>query len=447
MKIARAFSLFVVLASAFTVPVVAQSSTEDFVSIAGRFAIKLPGNYADYKTFALSEIGGKKLTGSTYRWNLGQDQATASYGAADIDLEASASAEAYLTAVKDDFVKKTAATVVGERKTSLEGHPGLIFILQSESGRTMYWTYLVRNRLYFLSLSLTDAERLQENVKTISTFRLATAAELDARNAALIDQLTPEPFPAESRDGRPTTDAQDMGLKGKVKFIVVEGEEFSSGAPVGFRGRGFDMTFSEAGDITKVVDYNGVMPESVRVYGYLKGERVYRERRKEKRLVLVGSKEEKNPEPEKIKTELIKVKYKFDNTGRLMEMRVIDESGNEREKFVYGSGKIEHTYNPVAGIPYLDKLGGSNKTKDVDVLDANGFPTETTRTVPDAPETSYTTIGGQLQQISRPRTKTEKYKYQYELDSKGNWIKRTTFSVKDGAETAVRVAYRTITYY
>jgi hypothetical protein len=191
--------------------------------------------------------------------------------------------------------------------------------------------------------------------------------------------------------------------------------------------------------------------ETVRLYGYLKGERAYREKRKEKRLVLVGSKEEKNPESEKLKTESVKIKSKFDNSGRLSEMRTVDESGNEREKVVYSAGKVERTFNPVAGIPFLDKLGGSNKWKEVDLLDASGNVMETSRTVPDAPETESRMIDGKMQQLSRERYKTENYKYQYELDDKGNWIKRTTISVKkekgQTVETPLRVTYRTITYY
>lgn len=432
-------------------PIFGQASPSDFISIVGRFAVSLPSSYTNYQTFVGNEIGGHKFSGSTYTWQLAQDQVRITYGTTSAVLEKPSNRAIFLTTARDYFLKKTpSGSLVGEKNTTLDGHPGFIFVVQSDTGRVMHWIYLVGQRAYFLSLSLNDVDTIENNVKSVSTFRMATFAEIESSNAKLIEQLSPEPLALEARGVKIPVDAQIFGLKGKVKTISTDTETFVDGDLTGFRSRTIDHVFNEAGDLTKVVSYDGYMPSAVRAYGFIKGERIYKERRKE-RVPMSASTKQTMPEPDTIKNEIVKINYTLANNGQLSEMRLVDENGKELERSLFGVNKIERLYNPVIGIPFLSKLGDFNKVKDESLLDASGNAIELTRTQRDFPDTEYRTFDGKTEQIVRDRTMTRKYKYQYEFDIVGNWIKRTMIMVKNeknqSVEVPIDVTYRTFKYY
>jgi hypothetical protein len=102
------------------------------------------------------------------------------------------------------------------------------------------------------------------------------------------------------------------------------------------------------------------------------------------------------------------------NNGELTIRYVYKYSGNQREEFVYTSdGSLNQHY--------------------LSILDSKGNEIE---------ETSFETRDGSVR---------GKYRYAYEFDAKGNWIKRTTskWVTKDGKSdyAPASVDYRTINYY
>ena len=426
-----------------------QPAQEEFVSVLGRFGIMLPTNYAEFKTNLDLTVGENKFYGAMYRWALASDQAVISYATGSLDLEAKA--DVYLPAFRDDYIKKTTqGSVIGEKKTSLAGHPGLIFVVDSSVGRTMAWTYLIRNRFYLMSLTLNDAAKTEEHVKLLSTFRLLTRKDLEPRYAQLISELTPTPLAPEAAIDRPTTDAQDVALKGKVKQVVTESERYFGDVLFDDRDVLSVEDFDERGNLTRSVQYAGDLPRAVRAYGYKKGERVFREMRRLPNIVLASdSKDRKDhitkaPEPE---AKDFKIKYKHDRDGKLLELRVVREDGKEYESFVYNpkNKTIEHTFDSAYGF-----FGGDfnfEQNKKTSTLDANGNSIEDAYRVRDGATPISRYDGDKYIQSYEPRYKTEKVKHEYELDDHGNWIKRKTFALKDKGPVPTLVTYRTITYY
>jgi hypothetical protein len=282
--------------------------------------------------------------------------------------------------------------------------------------------------------------------------------ELEPRYEKLVNQLTPEALGEESSGSKVTSDTTRLRLKGKPMKIVTESEPYVDGAPIGIRDLESQEEFNEKGDLAKAVLFSAGLPETVRVYGYLSGDRAYREQRKASSLVLVIPEDKKRnpesqPDSENIRSKLVKLKYKYDGKGQLTELRVIDDTGDEIDKFVYDSSKIEHTFS----LPSLTDYAGTNKRmektkiKDVDTLDLAGNVTGTLRATPEQPDSHAVVIDGKVQMVSEPRFRTDAFKYQYQFDDHGNWINRITVYVQKGksgeVEVPVQVTHRTITYF
>jgi len=434
----------------------AQSDEPEFVSLAGQFAIKLPQNYAEYKPIVAQQINGQQFNGGSYRWAIGEEQATVVYAATEVNLEKPANSELFIKAIRDDLVRRIPnSTVIGEKRTTLDGHPGLISVIQSEAGRIMGWVYLFKNRYYLLSLSISDPAKLEENVNRVTTFRVATRSDLESRFATLVDQLTPEMPSQMPVAGTSFPDSQSMRLKGKVRRIVTETEPYFGDELSGVRSIFRDEQFNEGGYLIKAVIYKAGMPDAVRAYGFLSGDRVYREQRKavsvafildSKKTVELAPANTGNP-----LNQVFRLKYKSDSSGVLVEVRLLQADGQEWEKYTYGLGKIEHTYFPISLGLNFKKPFDSDRIKDLEILDPSGNVIETTRTSRDNDEVEYRTIDGKVQTISHERYKTQTLKYKYEFDENGNWTRRTTVLIetKNGTsvETPQFVTHRILTYY
>lgn len=185
---------------------------------------------------------------------------------------------------------------------------------------------------------------------------------------------------------------------------------------------------------------------AVRLYGYIDGQRAYREMRKYPDLVLATSDPKKKDhvtKPSAPEPKVFKIKYKYDSDGHVIEKQVLQEDGAVWEKVVYKpkEGKIELTFD--SGLPIFGPTMDFAPDKVVSVLDENGNPTEDTLISPDGADVDVRSVGGQIYKGSKPRFKTEKLTYKYELDKQGNWIKRITLRDK----VPLRVTHRTIIYY
>lgn len=435
------FTVFLAALLLTAVSAAAQNNQpEEFVSILGRFGISMPAPHVDYRPFAeFKTSNGQKFSSSSYRWTLDSDQVVVSFGVGSVELEDPAQSANFLTMFRDDYaIKGVQGSVIGEKKTTLGGHPGLVFVVDSAAGRVMAWIYVVRNRFYLISLSLTEPTKTEEHVKIVSTFRFLTRDQIEPRYKQLTAELTPDPLPETPPLKRPTSDAQDIGLKGKVKTVVTEGEKYEGAVLFNDPSKLSVDTYNENGNLTRRELYSGDLPRAVRLYGYLKGDRVYKEVRKFPDLVMA------NPDPQKKnivakakppEQKLFTIKYKY-NADQLMEIHVNSEDGKEYEKYLFKpkEKKVEYTYDPGSAL-FGAPLSFSKETL-ISLLDDKGNVVEDTLMTPTG-NVDYDN-----------RYKASKFKHSYEFDERGNWIKQTTVAVISGKrEVPNRVTYRKITYY
>jgi hypothetical protein len=218
-----------------------------------------------------------------------------------------------------------------------------------EISRSMIWTYLLKNRVYLMSLTLDDNARTEEHLKLMSTFRLLSPQDIEPRVTAMVEELTPERLPLEPAPSRPTTDAQDAALKGRVKSVTTESEPYVDESLYGARVLVSVENYDEQGNIVKTVAYENSRPARMRVYGIHKGDRAFRETTRVWKSP-TDSKDNNNsvaeePKPEQ---ELYTIKYKYDSAGNLLEMRVLRDDGKvmESAKYYLKSKTVTHLMIP-----------------------------------------------------------------------------------------------------
>jgi hypothetical protein len=287
----------------------------------------------------------------------------------------------------------------------------------------------------------------------MSTLRFLSLKDLEPRLTELVNELTPEPLPQAPANTRPTTDAQDVALKGRVKTVITERERYFGELLFGEHDLVSVENYDQSGNLIRTVVYGTSLPQAVRVYGTLKGERVFREVRKFPDVVLDMGRHKasvgKAPKPEPM---LFKIKYKYDRDGQLLELRIVREDGLEFESAVFNAKArtVEHAYN--VAYAYFGNTGDQEASRTISTLDSNGYPIEDAFKISDIRPYTSDFIGRQRIDDKpqhtdnyRSPTRTEKIKYEYELDEHGNWIKQKTISMKDKRPTSV--TYRTIVYY
>ena len=435
----RILSLTLLIAAAAIGTTGQQPSQDEFVSIVGRFGIMLPSQYAEFRANTELSVAGETLKGSMYRWVLDSDHLVVSYATATGDLEPKA--DVFLKALRDNLQKSSQGKVVSEKSTTLSGHPGRELVLESNGNRAMAWTYLFKNRVYLISLTATDATKTEEHVKLISTFRFVNREELQPRYAKVIEALTPPALPADPPVNRPTTDAQDAALKGPVKQILTEKEQAVGTTLLGERDLVSLEDFDQRGNLTRRVEYLDQLPHAVRTYGHVNGNRVFREIRKFPNVVMPVQGRHSSIVQVPGEPKDFIVKHKHDNDGRLLELRIFTDTGSQFEARVYSSNgkRLEHTYHE--GYEAFGPMFG--KSTKVSKLDDNGNPVETSERKQAGTRPNTRTVGGQIYTDREAVFRTETAKHEYELDVRGNWIKRIT---KDSVR-GPSVTYRTITYY
>ena len=123
---------------------------------------------------------------------------------------------------------------------------------------------------------------------------------------------------------------------------------------------------------------------------------------------------------------LSKIKFKYDDKGRLIEDGYYGNDGSLWVRHVY-----TYKENQVEQISYSS--GSSPDSKKLEILDDKGHIIE---------ETYYSSKAGFGE---------SKSKFSYEFDDKGNWLKRITEKIltKDGKIQALpsTITYRKLIYY
>ena len=414
----------------------------------------LPQSKAEIFTDLSFKIGNDKLTACAYNWDLDADEVVIVYAIGKADLEAKA--DLYLERLRDNFAP---GSVISQKKTAFAGHPGLVSVVDSNNRlrgvtRAMVWTYILKNRVYLMSLTLDDKARMEDHLKVMATFRLLTPKDMEPRLTELVEELTPEALSQASAQSRPTTDAQDAALKGRIKTVITQSESYLDGSLCGVRELFSVENYDEHGNLFKTVDYRDSLPRRVRLYGSYKGERAFREIRKVWRWVNYRDKNDSRDREVITEPKIFTIKYKYDPAGQLVEKRVHREDGKEVQLETYNlKAKTLTRQYDFEWVSVRREWSIGRNQKVVSTLDASGNSIEDAYKV--LAKTSYEPTYQSFYPgnfISSDRWYqhylTDKVRHEYTFDDHGNWIERKTVALTNDKQTVpAEVTYRKIIYY
>ncbi|HJQ33954.1 MAG TPA: hypothetical protein VJ866_17365 [Pyrinomonadaceae bacterium] len=403
-------------------------STPLFVSLQGRFSVSLPEKVSGYSAISADMPEGR-IEGDTFKWRTADGSFEVTY----VDLPNVLATKAVFDRSRDNkLVLNRGAKLTGEKDLTLEGNAGRETRFETADGTLIVRTYLVGKRLYEASAFLPNSMKSKEAaaVRVLDSLKLLSQAEVAAARRKEAETLAPAPLPHGKAAAKLKSDAEDEGLKGRVKTVFRESQDLSGTRAVGARKPSSTDYYDGKGQLTKheLYDYKGNLFQ-VAVYGELDGERV----RSDKMIrheydpppLMVGG-SPGGPERETDPRYTYKFAYRYDGKGRLVEEDLYDNSGKLWLRYVYkyeGNKKEELVYSE----------DGSLNQKYVSTLDDKGNEVE---------ESFYDVKDDSV---------SERYSYSYEFDAKGNWVKRTAskWAAKDGKEQFVpySITYRTITYY
>ncbi len=257
--------------------------------------------------------------------------------------------------------------------------------------------------------------------------------KLDTNTLKAIENSTPAALPQKPIVPKERTDAEDEGLKGKVKSITGESQDLSGTGSVDERHFSYIETYNEKGNLVKRIsfDYKGD-PSDIAVYGYLNGARVSK---------INSIRYEYDPPPAMMrpgtarksdqKQRDIRITYSFGYKyvdGKLAEMQMYHNDGSPGMRYTH-----TRKGNVLENLAYDDK--GALNQKYVLKLDKNGNKIEET----------YVNAFQQTMNGDR------KYVYNYNFDKEGNWTKKTASKIvlvngKEDAKPSY-INFRTITYF
>lgn len=410
----------------------APAGSETFTSMEGRFTISLPKQISGYSPKKVDTPVGP-AQGHLFNWKVAYGQFIVGYIEGPGQLEKSQ--KTVFDNFRDNFVamaREAQGKLLSETEMPLDGHPGREFKIEFPDSIALLRFYLINQRMYQVSVLILKTKREQEAdaVKILASFKLLTEAEVEAESRKKMAEATPGALPQSPITKKLKSDAEDEGLKGRVKTILIETEDLSGTWVVQKRKPSSMNYYNEQGNLTKKesYDYRGNLSD-ITVYGYLDGERVSDSKHIER---------EYNPPPMMIAAPAGQPKPNYDPRYTYKFTYMYDEKGNLKEEFMrMNNGKLWLRYvynlkgNQKETLVY-DEAGSLNQ-KYVSMLDDKGNEIE---------KQYFDTKTG---------TVDEKYSYAYEFDSKGNWIKRTASKWVDvpGKSSFVpdSVTYRTITYY
>jgi hypothetical protein len=412
----------------------AETGAETFFSIEGRFSIALPGEVSEYKPEALDTPTGR-VTTANYNWRLAEGFYSVNAVNGPDVLDTPAASKAIFNNFRQEFSTRATAAkgkLTGETSMTLAGHPGFELRAESPDGHTIQRIYLSGHRVYLLTVGLNSPQPAQEATaaKILDSFKMLSEAEVEAAVRQKIAAATPAPLPQEPVAKKLKTDAQDEGLKGKVKTVFTGTEHLSGISGAGKRQPSSMEYYNEQGNLTgqETYDYQG-NPMEVTVYGYLDGDRASHTKDIEYEynppavMITTAPGEAKSRYDPRYS---YKFKYKYDDAGRLVEEIMYGSNGKLWLRYVYkykGTQKESLVYD----------ADGALNQKYLYTLDDKG-----------------NTIEESIYEISN-NSILEKDSYSYEFDPKGNWTKRieSKLVTKDGKTffEPAQAEYRTIVYY
>lgn len=415
-----------------------QSNNQSFISVIGRFKIDLPKQPHGFLSAVFNTPNGE-LKGSKFPWRMPDGWFEISYADANSKITLPSNTKFIFDKIRQQIIEDEGhGELKSEINISLDKNPGIEIKFTRPESLTIVRLYRVENRLYLITAKVfqnaetkeSNEERVTRFSKILNSFKLITPKDITDDIERRIADATPSPLPQEPVAQKLKSDAEDHGLKGKVKIVLVESEDLSGTLSVQGRKPSSTSYYNEQGNITKRVlfDYRG-NPFDLTVYGYLDGDRVsssktirYEYDPPPMGVIAVPG----QPQPAYDPRFDYKYKYRYDDKGRLAEMWMYMSNGelglryvynlkdNQRERLVYSAdGKLNQKY--------------------VETLDNKRNMIE---------ETIFEVKDDSVR---------NKYLYTYEFDKQGNWIKKTASKqvIKDGKPffEPSFLHHRTITYY
>lgn len=409
---------------------------QSFVSLDGRFSLAFPQQTQGFAALSPKQLG-TQATGMQFTWKFQEGDAIVMFvdfpeaelkGAEEELQKISANlSAAFLKNFPQGKINESKSFKLGEIPASQTSFD----LGENKFGIQRF--YLVKNRLYRALLIYQNAENGKFLNQALDTFKLISQTEVDAELQKKFAAMKPPALPQEPIAARETTDAQDDNLKGRVKKIVGESEDLSGTWSVQGRKLSSVVYFNEKGNYVERDSYDSQgNPFQITMYGYIDGKRVSNSkitRYEYDPPPMMAMPKSKNEEP--VKKSDPRYEYSFEykyKDGKLIERQMYFNNGKKGLRYV-----SNYNGNQVEKLVYTEK--GELNQKYLETLDKDGNETE---------EISYGLSNYKYYG-------DKKYRYAYEFDEKGNWIKRTTSTeTTENGVTSFKpssVSYRTITYF
>ncbi len=405
-----------------------------FVSLQGRFSLGLPQQPHGFRGLSIPTPVGK-ATGDSYEWRMKEGAFTVGYVDAAQPLDDAEISKRVFAGVREgmeEAAKNSGGKLISEKQIELNKHPGQELRFKFLSGLVIYRFYLVSRRLYQMAAMLSADQQLDEGiaVSVLDSFKVLREDGVATLRKEQAAKAEPSPLPQEPVAPRIGTDAHDEGLRGRVKTVLTESQDLSGTWSLQTRKPNSMEYYNEGGNLTRreSYDYKGNLSD-LTVFGYLDGTRVSRFetiRREYNPPPMMIARPLGEPAPKYDSRYSYKFSFKYDEKKRLIEKTWIGNDGTLWMRYVYN-----YTSNQREGLVY--SANGSLNQRYLSILDDKGNEVE---------GTSFETREGSIRY---------KYSYTYEVDSHGNWTKRTTSKMvtKVGRTNhePQNIYYRSITYY
>lgn len=413
------------------------SATEKFSSADGRFVVALPQSISGFA--AITPKGaGINVSGSSYQWRIKEGGILINYFDyldQNFSVKSDKDFANYFEGVTESTINSLKAKLIFSTRIKLGNFNGIKLDFQLPNGlKGTHRNYLINKRQYSLTAyfeqDVPDAENLIN--QAFDSFNFISKAKIDEEIRLKIEQSTPAPLPQEPIAKKERSDAEDDGLKGKVKMVTSESEDLSGTWSI--QGRHTDSIddYNSFGNLIKRVSFDSkAKPFQVTVFGYIDGTRVrnsetidYDSDPPIRTISTTGKMEE-------AKRDLrydYKHEYKYVN-GKLNEDKWIRNNGVLWIRYVYN-----YKGNTLEELVYSED--GKLNQKYLSILDDKGNEVE---------RTNFNVLGIQ-------RDGDSKYTIKYDsFDEKGNWTKKTTSKlVTENGKQIYKlwnIKYRTIVYY
>ena len=405
-----------------------------FLSKEGRFTIGLKQQISGFSGLTPNRLG-YNASGSEYTWKFDDGEIFVTFlDYLETEIKGT---ERELKAITENL-KDDALSSFSNRKLLDEKYFKLgdyfaskISFSLAENGIGLQRIYLVKNRLYRLIAIVPNAENEKFVNQAFDSFKVLTKADIAADIKKEFEAIKPMPLPQTPVVDRLTSDAQDEGIKGKVKEIILETESLSGDSARNGKRFSSKTHFDEQGNKVQVdfLDDEGNQTGAM-VCGYIDGKRVFKSKSISDNTAPPAPVPVAKPNQNLTKPDVrynYSLEYKYVD-GKLVEKLLVYNDGEKGNKTVYN-----YTKNQLERLVYTSN--GSLNQKWLVTLDEKGNEIEEIN----FGLSNYKFYGDR------------KYRYTYEFDKNGNWIKKiATREVTEHGVTSFKpfyIHYRTITYW